>query len=156
VDENAAAESTGKRDVIDETRYFTLAETDAGWAIWDRTRASEEPVIVFPADEDGFVLASHYFTKANREARIQHGPWLGPLRWAAFISGGLWVALNAILQVHFYVQADRPTFSPNNGSHFFAWIQVLNSIASSAFLVAVGAYVILWLRIRAPAEAGRP
>jgi hypothetical protein len=73
MDENAAEESTGLRDVIDETRYFTLAETDAGWAVWDRSTSSEEPVVVFPADDDGFALASDYFTKANRESRIRHG-----------------------------------------------------------------------------------
>lgn len=135
------------RDVIDETRYFTLAETDAGGAVWDRSRLSEDPVIVFPADEDGFALASHYFTKANREARIQHGPWLGPLRWIALISGGVWIAMNGALRVRFYVLGN-PGFPSGTAAEIFYWIQALSSVANSVFLVAVGAYVLLWLRTR--------
>src|SRR4051812_29193124 len=111
MDDNVTEEPKAERDVIDKTRYFILAETDAGWAVWDRSRSSEEPVMVFPGDEDGFLLASAYFTKANREARIRHGPWLDPLRWVAFISGGAWVAANAILQVRSYVLVTGPSFS---------------------------------------------
>jgi hypothetical protein len=81
------------------------------------------------------------------EDRIRRGPLLGVLLSTALIAGAVWVVLNAIVQI-------RPAtgypdlFSSEVGTELWAWVQTVSGIAYTTFLVALGSYVLLWLRVR--------
>lgn len=39
-------------------------------------------------------------------------------------------------------------FSSEAGAELWAWVQAVSGIADTTFLVALGSYVLLWLRVR--------
>ena len=70
------------------------------------------------------------------------------------MAGCAWVASTAILQIRFYVM-DDPFPGSIELTRVFLWTQALSSIAYPVFLVAVGAYVLQWLRRHGAVEADR-
>jgi hypothetical protein len=81
------------------------------------------------------------------EDRIRRGPLLGVLVWAALSEGAVWVVLNAIVQIRL-ATGYPDVFSSEVGAELWAWAQAVSGIAYTAFLVALGSYVLLWLRVR--------
>jgi hypothetical protein len=81
------------------------------------------------------------------EDRIRRGPVLGVLLWTALIAGAVWVVLNAIVQIRL-ATGYPDLFSSEAGAELWAWVQAVSGIAYTAFLVALGSYVLLWLRVR--------
>src|SRR5262245_9167776 len=89
------------RDIVDETSLYTLAGTDEGWGVWDRSSPSERPAVFYPPTDDGFELAVGYFERANSAAQIRRGPWTDVLRRVAFVAGGVWIATVTIANLWF-------------------------------------------------------
>jgi hypothetical protein len=81
------------------------------------------------------------------EDRIRRGPLLGVLLWTALIAGAVWVVLNAIVQIRL-ATGYPDLFSSEAGAELWAWVQAVSGIAYTTFLVALGSYVLLWLRVR--------
>jgi hypothetical protein len=136
------------RDVIEELVPLPGDDRsliDEGWGIWDRGDPSGEPLALYPPDDDGFELALEHFRRLSRAACIQAKQWLGVLRWAAIVSGGLWIVSSAVARLVFAIQWPR---SPRGFDAVFAWSQAIEDTAYPAFVVSVGMYVILWLRSR--------
>lgn len=67
--------------------------------------------------------------------------------WTALIAGAVWVVLNAIVQIRL-ATAYPDLFSSEVGAELWAWVQVVGGIAYTTFVVALGFYVLLWLRVR--------
>ena len=82
------------------------------------------------------------------EDRIRGGPLLGVLLWTALIAGAAWVVLNAVVQIR-YAMGSPDLFS----SDIWIWLQVGSGIANTLFLVALGSYVLLWLRVRQSSDS---
>jgi hypothetical protein len=81
------------------------------------------------------------------EDRIRRGPLLGVLLWTALMAGAVWVVLNAIVQIRL-ATGYPDLFSSEVGAELWAWVQAVGGIAYTTFLVALGSYVLLWLRVR--------
>jgi hypothetical protein len=81
------------------------------------------------------------------EDRVRRGPLLGVLLWTALIAGAVWVVLNAIVQIRL-ATGYPDLFSSEVGAELWAWVQAVGGIAYTTFLVALGSYVLLWLRFR--------
>jgi hypothetical protein len=81
------------------------------------------------------------------EDRILRGPLLGVLLWTAIIAGAVWVVLNVIIQIRL-ATGYPDLFSSEPGAELWAWAQAVGGIAYTTFLVALGSYVLLWLRVR--------
>jgi hypothetical protein len=81
------------------------------------------------------------------EDRIRRGPLLGVLLWTGLIAGAVWVVLNAIVQIRL-ATGYPDLFSSEVGAELWAWVQAVGGIAYTTFLVALGSYVLLWLRVR--------
>ena len=81
------------------------------------------------------------------EDRVRRGPLLGVLLWTALIAGAVWVVLNAIVQIRL-ATGYPDLFSSEAGAKLWAWVQAVSGIAYTTFLVALGSYVLLWLRVR--------
>jgi len=81
------------------------------------------------------------------EDRIRRGPLLGVFLWTALIAGAVWVVLNAIVQIRL-ATGYPDLFSSEAGAELWAWVQAVGGIAYTTFLVALGSYVLLWLRVR--------
>jgi len=128
------------RDIVDETSLYTLAGTDEGWGVWDRSSPSERPAVFYPPTDDGFELAVGYFERANSAAQIRRGPWMDVLRRIALVAGGVWIATVTIANLWFV--SDEESIPPDA----FRWLQAFDNIGYAVFLVALGAYVVLWLR----------
>lgn len=153
-DDDATPQSDAFGEIVDESRHYVLAMTESGWSVWDRESSSEEPLARFPLSDEGFDLASDYFAKANRTARGRPHLGLGALRWIALVAGGVWVVSTAVVQVWFYLLND-PFAGFDGSSSVLRWAQALSTMAYPVFLVAVGAYVLLWLRGHADMETHR-
>ena len=82
------------------------------------------------------------------EDRIRGGPLLGVLLWTALIAGAAWVVLNAVVQIR-YATGSPDVFSSN----IWIWLQAVGGIANTLFLVALGSYVLLWLRVRQSSDS---
>ena len=81
------------------------------------------------------------------EDRILRGPLLGVLLWTAIIAGAVWVVLNVIIQIRL-ATGYPDLFSSEAGAELWAWAQAVSGIAYTTFLVALGSYVLLSLRVR--------
>jgi hypothetical protein len=81
------------------------------------------------------------------EDRIGRGQLLGVLLWTALIAGAVWVVLNAIVQIRL-ATGYPDLFSSEVGAELWALVQAVGGIAYTTFLVALGSYVLLWLRVR--------
>ena len=146
MDEAPIEESTDDRDVVDQSRAYLLALTEAGWGVWERGGTSDQPLVLYAPNDDGLSRAEDYFARANRADRIRRGPLLDVLRWIAFVAGLAWILGTAFYQVRFTLVTTQ--FRSQNEYEAFSWVAVLSVIAEPIFIVAFGAYVILWLRSR--------
>jgi hypothetical protein len=81
------------------------------------------------------------------EDRIRRGPLLGALLWTAIIAGAAWVVLNASIQIH-TAGGYEDIFSSEGPAKRWVWMQAASGIAYTVFLVALGSYILLWLRFR--------
>ena len=142
MDETPIEEPTDERDVVEQSRAYELALTEAGWGVWERGRASGEPLVLYAPTDDGLDLAEAYFARANRADRIRRGPWLDVMRWAALVAGAVWILVTAFYLVQLALERS------GSGYNSFIWAQALSGIAYPIFAVTFGAYVILWLRSR--------
>lgn len=155
VSEDHRTPHAGWGEIIDESRHYVLAMTESGWGVWDRASTSDEPLAQFSLSDEGFDLASEYFAKANKAARGRRGPGLRALRWVALVSGCVWIASTALVQVWFYVLND-PFAGFDGSSAVLRWGQALSTIAYPVFLVAVGAFVLSWMLRRGDLESASP
>jgi hypothetical protein len=57
------------------------------------------------------------------------------------------VVLNAIVQIRL-ATGYPDLFSSEVGAELWAWVRAVGGIAYTTFLVALGSYVLLWLRVR--------
>jgi hypothetical protein len=86
------------------------------------------------------------------EDRIRRGSLLGIFLWTALIAGAVWVVLNVIIQIR--LATGYPNiFSSEAGADLWAWAQAASGIAYTVFLVALGSYVLLWLRVRQSSDS---
>jgi hypothetical protein len=81
------------------------------------------------------------------EDRILRGPLMGVLLWTALIAGAIWIALNAYVQIR-QARGLSNLFTSEDAAEVWVWVQAGSGIAYSVFLVALGSYVLLWLRLR--------
>ena len=86
------------------------------------------------------------------EDRIRRGPLLGALLWTAIIAGAVWAILNAIIQIR-TARGYADIFSSEGPAELWVWMQVVSGIAYTVFLVALGSYILLWLRFRQGSDA---
>lgn len=140
--ESRAGETDGVRDVVIESRTHELVGTDEGWGVWDRTVPSDRAIVVYPPTDEGLELAYAYFQRASRGAALRRGPWLDATRNAAIVSGGVWLVAAVVDHVRFALEGADPVGGPS----VTRWLIAVEGIAYSAFLVAVAAYILLWLR----------
>jgi hypothetical protein len=89
------------------------------------------------------------------EDRILRGPLLRILLWTALIAGAVWVVLNAAVQIR-YARSYSNLFSSEEAAAVWTWVETLSGIAYSVFLVALGSYVLLWLRVRQSSDSAQP
>jgi hypothetical protein len=82
------------------------------------------------------------------EDRIRRGPLLGALLWTAIIAGAVWVVLNASIQIRTARDYADIFSSPEGPAELWVWMQAVSGIAYTVFLVALGSYILLWLRFR--------
>lgn len=154
VSEGDVGIGSNDREVVDESRLYVLGSTKDGWAVWDRTSAADEPLVRYPLTDDGFDLASEYFAQANRGARMRRVTRLGVLRWITITAGVAWIALNAVVQIRIN-GIGGALFGSEEEYEVIRWAQTLGGIAYSVLLVAVGAYVLLWVAQPGAAAIGR-
>jgi hypothetical protein len=86
------------------------------------------------------------------EDRIRGGPLLGVLLWTALIAGAVWAVLNAVVQIR-YATGYPELFNSELGADLWIWLQAVSGIANTLFLVALGSYVLLWLRVRQSSDS---
>jgi hypothetical protein len=86
------------------------------------------------------------------EDRILRGPLMGVLLWTALISGAVWIALNAYVQIR-QARGLSNLFGSEEAADVWVWVQAGSAIAYSVFLVALGSYVLLWLRVRQSSDS---
>ena len=146
MDEAPIEESTDDRDVVDQSRAYLLALTEAGWGVWERGGTSDQPLVLYAPNDDGLSRAEDYFARANKEDRIRRGPWLDVLRWIALVVGAVWILATATYYVRFTLIGN--VFESEREYNSIQWLQGAALIAEPIFVVTFGAYVILWLRSR--------
>lgn len=66
--------------------------------------------------------------------------------------GGVWIALNAYVQIR-QARGYSNLFSSEEAAEVWVWVQAMSGIAYSVFLVALGSYVLLWLRVRQSSDS---
>jgi hypothetical protein len=131
-------------DVIARSGYYFLSRDYDGFALWSIQTDGDEPVLTFPAGEDGEVLGRTAFRRETRFAR-----WSKVLLVTAFIAGIVCIITTASKQG--LVVSDRAgidPFSDDPLTDIYTWSVVLSAIAYSTFVVAVGLFVIIWLHRR--------
>jgi hypothetical protein len=148
-DEDATTHSAWG-EIIDESGDYVFAMTESGWAVWDRF-GSKEPLVQFPLSDEGFDLASEYFARAKRASRGRRGRAPRALRSIAIVAGCVWITSTAIVQMWVYVLND-PVTGFDGSSAVLRWAQALSTIAYPVFVVAIGAYVLSWMRNRGGLE----
>jgi hypothetical protein len=74
--------------------------------------------------------------------------WLSALLWTALGAGALWVLLRGAIQLRFYLGDGLNGFQSEGEAEIWAWVQAFDGISYSVFLVALGSYVLIWLRAR--------
>lgn len=81
--------------------------------------------------------------------RFRRGPLLGVLLGTTLFAGATWVVLNTMINIRYRGgYADFVTSPSETVAEFWIWAQTVRGIAYSAFLVALGSYVVLWLALR--------
>ena len=80
--------------------------------------------------------------------RVRRGPLLGVLLWTTLLAGATWVVLNTISNIHFAGGFGEFVASSETVDRSWVWAEAAKGIAYSAFLVALGSYVVLWLALR--------
>jgi hypothetical protein len=109
----------------------------------------------FMSDEDDLVEWEDLEEWEDRESfedRIRRGPLLGALLWTAIVAGAAWVVLNAVIQIR-TARGYADIFSSEGPAELWVWMQAANGIAYTVFLVALGSYILLWLRFRQRSDA---
>ena len=91
--------------------------------------------------------------RPSLEDRIRNGPLFQILLWTTLIAGAVWVVSSAAVGVQSV--AGYPHGSGIRRA-LWVWMQVGSSIAYSVFIVGVGSYVLLWLRLRQTSSPDRP
>lgn len=91
-------------------------------------------------------------SNSSFEDRIRRGPLLRALLWTAIIAGAAWVVLNASIQIR-TAKGYADIFSSEGPAELWVWMQVVSGIAYTVFLVALGSYILLWLRFRQGSDA---
>lgn len=122
-------------DVAQVGKRYLLARDEDGWAVWDKD--DEDPIARFSDDDAGYQRAADIYWSLERTTV----PWLNVLRWVAFVAGAIWILSNAYFSYEI-MQATQTQGSFDS----FTWVEAAQRASYPVFLVAVAAYVILWLR----------
>jgi hypothetical protein len=101
------------------------------------------------SDQDEIEESEDY---ESLEDRVLRGPMLRVLLWTAPIAGVIWIVLNAVVQIR-YAGGYPNLFSSEEAAAVWMWAQTLSGIAYSVFIVALGSYVLLWLRVRQTSDS---
>jgi len=131
-------------DVIARSGYYFLSRDDGGFALWSIQTDQDEPVLTFPAGEDGEVLGLAAFRRETRFAR-----WSKVLLVAALVAGAVYVVTTVSKQL--FLVSDQfgiAPFSADPLADVYTWSAAFSAIAYAIFVVAVGLFVIVWLHRR--------
>jgi hypothetical protein len=131
-------------DVIARSGYYFLSRDDEGFALWSIQTEGDEPVLTFPAGEDGEVLGRAAFRRETRFAR-----WSKVLLLVAVVAGAVYVLATVSKQA--FVVSDQfgiGPFSADPLTDVYTWSAALSAIAYATFVVAVGLFVVIWLHRR--------
>jgi hypothetical protein len=91
--------------------------------------------------------------RPSLDDRIRNGPLFQILLWTTLIAGAVWVVFSAAVGVQ---SVSGYPLGSGITSTLWVWVQVGSSIAYSVFIVGVGSYVLLWLRLRQASRSDRP
>lgn len=96
-------------------------------------------------------LRSGRTPRASKSASVEARCWEF-FFWTALIAGAVWVVLNTVIQIR---QATwySDIFSSEEAAELWVWAQAISGIAYTVFLVALGSYVLLWLRVRQSSDS---
>ncbi len=134
-------------NVIERSPHYFLSRDDDGFALWSVKGDDAGPVLTFPADDDGEARARAAFKRAR------FGTWAQVFLVAAFVSAAAWIVAELIVQslILFSSQPRLPVFgdeSLRTVEEIRKWGFVMDSLANTSFMIAVGLSVVIWLHRR--------
>jgi len=133
-------------NVLQRSPYYFLAEDESGFALWSVIGDDpDEPVLTFPLGDEGRADAVAAF---RRETRF--GRWSRFFLIAAIVAAPLWIVAEIVQRWIDVVGQDAfPGFE--RGFHvdrLRLWSNVVGSVADTAFIIAVGLSLVIWLHRR--------
>jgi hypothetical protein len=135
-------------EIVAESRRYLVTGDAEGYTIWDLRDDAEAPIADFPSGVEGQDDALDAFERLNGLVRRER--LLAGLAWLAVGIGAVWLLYLAILSavaVATVVTGD-PRFVDGLFEGRFAGVFVPMATIPTAFTVAVGLYVVVWMQLR--------
>jgi hypothetical protein len=132
--------------VLERSPYYFLSEDEAGFSLWSAIGDdADEPVLTFPAGDEG---RSHALAAFRRETRS--GRWARFLLIVAIVAAPIWLVGELVQRWIDVFGQDAFTGSERDLhiDRLQLWSNVVGSVANAAFIIAVGLSLVIWLHRR--------
>ena len=133
-------------NVVERSPYYFLSEDEAGFSLWSVIGDdADDPVLTFPLGDEGRAQALAAF---RRETRF--GRWARFFFVVAFVAAPIWL-LSELVQrwIDVFGQDAFTGFERDfHVDRLQLWGNIVGNVANTAFLIAVGLSLIIWLHRR--------
>jgi hypothetical protein len=133
-------------NVLERSPYYFLSEEEAGFSLWSVIGdAPDEPVLTFPPGDEGRTRALAAFrreTRLGRSARF--------FLVVAFVAAPIWLVSELVQRwIDVFGQDAFTGFERDfHVDRLQLWSNVVGNVANTAFLIAVGLSLVIWLHRR--------
>jgi hypothetical protein len=132
--------------VIEESPYYFLTQDEDGFSLWSVVGDdADEPVLSFPAGDDGLERARAAFRRETR-----YGRWSKVLLVGAIVAAPIWI-MSVVVERWIELFVNHPFVGFQDAlqpDRLRLWFGLAGSVANTAFVIAVGLSLVIWLHRR--------